>query len=194
MNVDVDWVRKLCLSFPKATEQVTWGANLTFRNQRQDFCGYRAGTGQSVAFLQVFRRKLRGTYRAGRHHPGAVYGAGTMGCAGDEGCSCKRGADRSAARVLRPGFREIAEENAGSVAAGAQTRGETKTSIRQTPQTILILPTVSRSSALRRAATSDRPQSPGHRREPCDRCAWVGAVPRHSARSRLPILFLPGPR
>lgn len=31
MNVDVDWVRKLCLSFPKATEQVTWGADLTFR-------------------------------------------------------------------------------------------------------------------------------------------------------------------
>jgi predicted DNA-binding protein (MmcQ/YjbR family) len=31
MNADVDWVRKLCLSFPKATEQVTWGADLTFR-------------------------------------------------------------------------------------------------------------------------------------------------------------------
>jgi predicted DNA-binding protein (MmcQ/YjbR family) len=31
MNVDVDWVRELCLSFPKATEQVTWGADLTFR-------------------------------------------------------------------------------------------------------------------------------------------------------------------
>ena len=31
MNADVEWVRKLCLSFPHATEQVTWGANLTFR-------------------------------------------------------------------------------------------------------------------------------------------------------------------
>jgi predicted DNA-binding protein (MmcQ/YjbR family) len=31
MNADVDWVRELCLSFPKATEKVTWGADLTFR-------------------------------------------------------------------------------------------------------------------------------------------------------------------
>ena len=31
MNVDIDWVRELCLSFPHATEQVTWGADLTFR-------------------------------------------------------------------------------------------------------------------------------------------------------------------
>jgi predicted DNA-binding protein (MmcQ/YjbR family) len=30
MNADVDWVRDLCLSFPHATEQVTWGV-LTFR-------------------------------------------------------------------------------------------------------------------------------------------------------------------
>jgi predicted DNA-binding protein (MmcQ/YjbR family) len=30
MNADVDWVRDLCLSFPHATEQVTWG-DLTFR-------------------------------------------------------------------------------------------------------------------------------------------------------------------
>ena len=27
----VDWVRKLCLSFPHAAEQVTWGSDLTFR-------------------------------------------------------------------------------------------------------------------------------------------------------------------
>lgn len=31
MNADIDWVRELCLSFPHATEQVTWGADLTFR-------------------------------------------------------------------------------------------------------------------------------------------------------------------
>ena len=31
MNADIDWVRALCLSFPHATEQVTWGADLTFR-------------------------------------------------------------------------------------------------------------------------------------------------------------------
>jgi predicted DNA-binding protein (MmcQ/YjbR family) len=31
MHLDVDWVRNLCLSFPHATEQVTWGADLTFR-------------------------------------------------------------------------------------------------------------------------------------------------------------------
>jgi predicted DNA-binding protein (MmcQ/YjbR family) len=31
MNLDVDWVRDLCLSFPHATEQVTWGVDLTFR-------------------------------------------------------------------------------------------------------------------------------------------------------------------
>src|SRR5260370_1832329 len=31
MNLDVDWVRDLCLSFPRATEQVTWGIDLTFR-------------------------------------------------------------------------------------------------------------------------------------------------------------------
>jgi predicted DNA-binding protein (MmcQ/YjbR family) len=31
MYLDVDWVRELCLSFPHATEQVTWGIDLTFR-------------------------------------------------------------------------------------------------------------------------------------------------------------------
>jgi predicted DNA-binding protein (MmcQ/YjbR family) len=31
MNADIDWVRDLCLSFPSATEQVTWGIDLTFR-------------------------------------------------------------------------------------------------------------------------------------------------------------------
>ena len=30
MRTDVDWVRDLCLSFPHANEQVTWG-DLTFR-------------------------------------------------------------------------------------------------------------------------------------------------------------------
>jgi predicted DNA-binding protein (MmcQ/YjbR family) len=30
MHADIDWVRDLCLSFPHATEQVTWG-DLTFR-------------------------------------------------------------------------------------------------------------------------------------------------------------------
>src|SRR2546421_710329 len=29
--MNVDWVRELCLSFPHTTEQVTWGADLTFR-------------------------------------------------------------------------------------------------------------------------------------------------------------------
>lgn len=29
--MNVDWVRDLCLSFPHATEQVTWGVDLTFR-------------------------------------------------------------------------------------------------------------------------------------------------------------------
>ena len=29
--MDVDWVRERCLSFPHATEQVTWGIDLTFR-------------------------------------------------------------------------------------------------------------------------------------------------------------------
>lgn len=31
MNADVDWVRELCLGFPHATEQLTWGVDLTFR-------------------------------------------------------------------------------------------------------------------------------------------------------------------
>ena len=31
MTADIDWVREFCLSFPHATEQVTWGADLTFR-------------------------------------------------------------------------------------------------------------------------------------------------------------------
>ena len=29
--MNVDWVRELCLSFPCATEQITWGWDLTFR-------------------------------------------------------------------------------------------------------------------------------------------------------------------
>jgi predicted DNA-binding protein (MmcQ/YjbR family) len=31
VNADIDWVRELCLGFPHVTEQVTWGADLTFR-------------------------------------------------------------------------------------------------------------------------------------------------------------------
>ena len=31
MHLDVDWVRDLCLSFPHATEKITWGIDLTFR-------------------------------------------------------------------------------------------------------------------------------------------------------------------
>ena len=31
MHADIEWVRELCLTFPGATEQVTWGADLTFR-------------------------------------------------------------------------------------------------------------------------------------------------------------------
>jgi predicted DNA-binding protein (MmcQ/YjbR family) len=37
MNVDVEWVRNLCLSFPHATEQVTWGIDLTFRINQKIF-------------------------------------------------------------------------------------------------------------------------------------------------------------
>lgn len=37
MYADVDWVRKLCLSFPAATEKVTWGADLTFRISEKIF-------------------------------------------------------------------------------------------------------------------------------------------------------------
>jgi predicted DNA-binding protein (MmcQ/YjbR family) len=37
MHADVDWVRKLCLSFPAATEKVTWGADLTFRISEKIF-------------------------------------------------------------------------------------------------------------------------------------------------------------
>ena len=29
--MNIDWVRELCMSFPHASEQVTWGADLTFR-------------------------------------------------------------------------------------------------------------------------------------------------------------------
>jgi len=37
MTADIDWVRELCLSFPHATEQVTWGADLTFRVNNKIF-------------------------------------------------------------------------------------------------------------------------------------------------------------
>jgi predicted DNA-binding protein (MmcQ/YjbR family) len=37
MRADVDWVRELCLSFPAATEKVTWGADLTFRISEKIF-------------------------------------------------------------------------------------------------------------------------------------------------------------
>jgi predicted DNA-binding protein (MmcQ/YjbR family) len=37
MPADIDWVRELCLSFPNATEKVTWGADLTFRIREKIF-------------------------------------------------------------------------------------------------------------------------------------------------------------
>lgn len=37
MGVNVDFVRELCLSFPHATEQITWGADLTFRIHKKIF-------------------------------------------------------------------------------------------------------------------------------------------------------------
>src|ERR1700692_1850062 len=39
MKADIDWVRELCLSFPNATEQVTWGIDLTFRITGKIFAG-----------------------------------------------------------------------------------------------------------------------------------------------------------
>lgn len=35
--MNVDWVRELCLSFPRATEKVTWGSDLTFRINEKMF-------------------------------------------------------------------------------------------------------------------------------------------------------------
>ena len=29
--MNIDWIREVCRSFPRVTEQVTWGADLTFR-------------------------------------------------------------------------------------------------------------------------------------------------------------------
>lgn len=37
MGADIEWVRELCLSFPNATEKVTWGADLTFRISEKIF-------------------------------------------------------------------------------------------------------------------------------------------------------------
>jgi len=37
MHADLDWVRELCLSFPGATEKVTWGHDLTFRISEKIF-------------------------------------------------------------------------------------------------------------------------------------------------------------
>src|SRR6266853_5089785 len=37
MHADVDWVRELCLSYPAATEKVTWGHDLTFRISEKIF-------------------------------------------------------------------------------------------------------------------------------------------------------------
>jgi predicted DNA-binding protein (MmcQ/YjbR family) len=35
--MNVDFVRDLCLSFPHTTEEITWGADLTFRIQKKIF-------------------------------------------------------------------------------------------------------------------------------------------------------------
>src|SRR6202011_3251882 len=37
MKADINGVRELCLSFPHATEQVTWGVDLTFRVNNKIF-------------------------------------------------------------------------------------------------------------------------------------------------------------
>jgi predicted DNA-binding protein (MmcQ/YjbR family) len=31
MNIDVEWLRKICLSLPYATEQIQWGSDLLFK-------------------------------------------------------------------------------------------------------------------------------------------------------------------
>src|ERR1700749_2210839 len=31
MNIDVQWLRKLCLSLPNTTEQIQWGSDLLFK-------------------------------------------------------------------------------------------------------------------------------------------------------------------
>jgi predicted DNA-binding protein (MmcQ/YjbR family) len=31
MNIDVEWLRKICLSLPHATEQIQWGSDLLFK-------------------------------------------------------------------------------------------------------------------------------------------------------------------
>lgn len=35
--MDVEWVRELCLSFPHATEKISWGCDLTFRVSEKIF-------------------------------------------------------------------------------------------------------------------------------------------------------------
>jgi predicted DNA-binding protein (MmcQ/YjbR family) len=36
--MDVEWVRKVCLSFPHATETVQWGSDLVFKVAGKMFC------------------------------------------------------------------------------------------------------------------------------------------------------------
>jgi predicted DNA-binding protein (MmcQ/YjbR family) len=36
---DVDWIRKLCLSFPDVTEDMTWGDDLCFKVRGKIFTG-----------------------------------------------------------------------------------------------------------------------------------------------------------
>ncbi|HET9802086.1 MAG TPA: MmcQ/YjbR family DNA-binding protein [Candidatus Acidoferrum sp.] len=110
----VESIRKLCLSFPHATEQVQWGYDLVFKiggkmfaitplEPAPVFLTFKA-TDESFAELTERQGIIPAPYLA----------RAKMGCAGTRQRSLVSGAFFSSSPFLRPRARQTSKENAGT--------------------------------------------------------------------------------
>ena len=53
--MDVEWLRKICLSLPGTTEQVQWGNDLLFKVHGKMFSNHALGAGTGLPRIQVLR-------------------------------------------------------------------------------------------------------------------------------------------
>jgi len=138
MHLDVDWVRNLCLSFPHATEQVTWGADLTFRISGKIFAVTVLEPAKVWLSFKCSPENFTDlTERAGIIP--APYIPRAMGRVRNEGRPAERRARRLAPRILRPRLCQAPQENARGLVATVPPSHQAKAPLAQALQKVLNL-------------------------------------------------------
>jgi predicted DNA-binding protein (MmcQ/YjbR family) len=71
---DVDWLRKLCLSFPDVTEDMPWGDDLCFKVRGKIFTGMVLSDGRFPRITLKCARKIPRAAGDRRHSPAPYVG------------------------------------------------------------------------------------------------------------------------